>query len=137
MEIYNLGTDEKVKIIDLARLILKKMGKKLRIKKTNMFHGNTSIRCPNIKKIKKLGFRQKVKLNRGIDLIVKNQKRKIKKVQFKWTKQLLRNYLKEAAILPPSTVSTAPVVFFEIAKWKKALATSSAFTSSNSKFPFM
>ena len=72
MEIYNLGTDEKVKIIDLARLILKKMGKKLRIKKTNIFHGNTSIRCPNIKKIKKLGFRQKVKLNLGIDLIVKN-----------------------------------------------------------------
>ena len=83
MEIYNLGTEEKIRIIDLARLILKKMVKKLRIKKTNMFHGNTSIRCPNIKKIKKLGFRQKVKLNRGIDLIVKNQKRKIKKVQFK------------------------------------------------------
>ena len=53
------------------------MGKKLRIKKTNIFHGNTSIRCPNIKKIKKLGFRQKVKLNRGIDLIVKNQKSRV------------------------------------------------------------
>jgi len=25
-------------------------------------------------------------------------------------------YLKEAAILPPSTVRTAPVVFFEVAK---------------------
>ena len=32
-------------------------------------------------------------------------------------------------MFPPSTVNTAPVVFFEIARWKNALATSSAFTS--------
>ena len=46
------------------------------------------------------------------------------------------NYLREAAIFPPSTVKTAPVVFLETAKWKKALATSSAFTSFNNKLPF-
>jgi len=46
-------------------------------------------------------------------------------------------YLKDAAILPPSTVRTAPVVFFEVAKWKNALATSSALTSFNNKFPFI
>ena len=28
-------------------------------------------------------------------------------------------YLREEAILPPSTVRTAPVVFLEVAKWKK------------------
>jgi len=56
----------------------------------------------------------------------------IRKLKENWTA-----YLKEAAILPPSTVSTAPVVFFEIAKWKNALATSSAFTSFNNKFPFI
>ena len=46
-------------------------------------------------------------------------------------------YLSEAAILPPSTVRIAPVVFFEVARWKKALATSSAFTSFNNKFPLI
>ena len=28
----------------------------------------------------------------------------------------IKNYLRDAAILPPSTVSTAPVVFLEVAK---------------------
>ena len=46
-------------------------------------------------------------------------------------------YLNEAAIFPPSTVRIAPVVFFEVAKWKNALATSSALTSFNNKFPFI
>ena len=32
------------------------------------------------------------------------------------TAKKLKNYLKEAAILPPSTVRTAPVVFLEVAK---------------------
>ena len=46
-------------------------------------------------------------------------------------------YLRDAAILPPSTVRTAPVVFLEVAKWKNARATSSALTSFNNKFPFI
>ena len=40
-------------------------------------------------------------------------------------------------MFPPSTVNTAPVVFFEIARWKNAFATSSAFTSLSSRLPLI
>ena len=43
--------------------------------------------------------------------LLKNLRKKNYKLKIK-----LRNYLREAAILPPSTVRTAPVVFFEIAR---------------------
>lgn len=39
--------------------------------------------------------------------------------------------------LPPSTVSTAPVVFSDRARWTKARATSSAVTSMPSRLPAM
>ncbi len=53
-------------------LIAKKIGKKIKLKKTNEFFGNTSIRCPDIKKIKKLGFKQSIKLNKGLEMVLKS-----------------------------------------------------------------
>ena len=48
-----------------------------------------------------------------LENIMKKLKNIVKK---KSKRKKSKNYLKEAAILPPSTVSTAPVVFFETAK---------------------
>ena len=72
MEIYNIGTQKKIKIIDLAKLIGKKFRKKISFKKTSSFRGGTNIRCPNILKIKKLGFKEKVSLEEGLDRIISN-----------------------------------------------------------------
>jgi nucleoside-diphosphate-sugar epimerase len=74
MEIYNIGTQKKIKIIDLAKLIGKKLQKKISFKKTSSFRGSTNIRCPNILKIKKLGFKPKVSLEEGLDRIISNIK---------------------------------------------------------------
>jgi nucleoside-diphosphate-sugar epimerase len=72
LEIYNIGTTEKISIKKVAMLIAKKIGKKIILKKTNEFFGNTSIRCPDIKKIKKLGFKQSIKLNRGLEMVLES-----------------------------------------------------------------
>jgi nucleoside-diphosphate-sugar epimerase len=65
-EIYNIGTEEKIKISDLAKLISMILKKKIKFKKTKILKGSPSTRCPNINKIKKLGFRQNITLKKGI-----------------------------------------------------------------------
>ena len=70
-EIYNIGTNEKIKISKLAKLIAKILGKSIKFKKTKILKGSPSVRCPNIKKIKKLGFKQKIRLKDGIKIILK------------------------------------------------------------------
>ena len=74
LEIYNIGTTEKISIKILAKKIIKKINKSIKIRTGDVFKGNTSIRCPNILKIKKLGFKQNISLEKGLDLIINNLK---------------------------------------------------------------
>ena len=69
-EIYNIGTTEKIRISKLAKLIAKILGKIIKFKKNKVLKGSPSIRCPNINKIKKLGFRQNIPLKEGIKKIL-------------------------------------------------------------------
>ena len=66
LQIYNIGTTQKIKIRDLAKLIAKILGKKISFKKNKILKGSPSIRCPNINKIKKLGFKVNIGLKKGI-----------------------------------------------------------------------
>ena len=74
LEIYNIGTTEKISIKKLAIKIIKKINKKIKIKIGKPFKGNTNIRCPDISKIKKLGFKQNFSLEKGLDLVINNLK---------------------------------------------------------------
>ena len=66
LNIYNIGTSEKVKIKELAFLISKFFNKKILFNKKKIAKGSTKNRCPDITKIKKLGFKKKNNLKAGL-----------------------------------------------------------------------
>lgn len=70
LNIYNIGTEERVRILDLAKIIIRIFKKKLTIGKEKIAKGGTSHRCPNINKIKKLGFKKKISLKEGLCKII-------------------------------------------------------------------
>ena len=66
LNVYNIGTSEKIKIKDLAYKLSRIFKKKIILEKTSLAKGSTKIRLPNINKIKKLGFKQKFNLDNGL-----------------------------------------------------------------------
>ena len=66
LNIYNIGTSEKIKIKKLASLISKFFNKKIIFNKKRLAKGSTKNRCPDIKKIKNLGFKRKNSLKTGL-----------------------------------------------------------------------
>ena len=66
LEIYNIGSDKQIKISDLALKVSKFLKKRIVLKKTRIARGSPKHRCPNIKKIKKLGFKQKYNMEYGL-----------------------------------------------------------------------
>lgn len=73
LNIYNIGTSEKVKIKELAYKLAKIFKKKIKLKRTSLARGGTKMRFPDIKKIKKLGFKQKINLNTGLTKTVNQE----------------------------------------------------------------
>ena len=74
LNIYNIGTTEIVKIRKIVFLLQKIFKKKVDIKHTPLRSGSTKKRCPNIDKLKKLGFKQKISLYEGLKMIIRNEK---------------------------------------------------------------
>ena len=72
LNIYNIGTEEKIKIKDLVIKLSKIFKKKVVMKKTLLSKGSTKIRIPNIEKIKKIGFLPKFNLNKGLKKILES-----------------------------------------------------------------
>ena len=70
LEIYNIGTDEKIKIRKLANLISKIMNKKISLLNSGFFYRKYTNKMPRYKKIKKLGFSQKIKIIDGLKKII-------------------------------------------------------------------
>ena len=66
-ETFNIGNNEEVKINYLLKKIMKKMNVNLKIKYQNLTKGSTSRRCPNINKIKKLGYKINYPLDKGLE----------------------------------------------------------------------
>ena len=64
--IYNIGTQDEIKILQLIQKLVKISNKKLIIKKTKEKLGSTPKRCPDITKICKLGFKPKINLDVGL-----------------------------------------------------------------------
>ena len=71
LNIYNIGTNQRIKIKELAIKLSKIFEKKITIKKTPLSKGGTPIRVPNINKIKQLGFKYKFSLDKGLEKMLK------------------------------------------------------------------
>ena len=72
LQIYNIGTNQSIKIKDLVLKISKIMKKRIIIKTSVLKEGSTKIRKPNITKIRKLGFKPKYTLDQGLKEIILN-----------------------------------------------------------------
>lgn len=66
MEIYNIGTDQEVTIADLAQIVGRHFGCELELVPGASASGGTLRRCPDISKIRALGFEPKVTLEDGV-----------------------------------------------------------------------
>ena len=67
LNIYNIGSQEEVSIIQVAKLVAKYFKKKITITSKSKHYGSTDRRCPNISKIKnELGFKNKVSIDSSI-----------------------------------------------------------------------
>ncbi len=70
LEIYNIGNSEKVRIIELAKMISVIMNIKVKIVKKPLKKGGTKIRIPDIQKITKLGFKNQITLKKGLSSLI-------------------------------------------------------------------
>ena len=65
-EIYHIGTSDEISIKDLAFTIAKLFDIKITIVAGELTQGSPERRCPDITKIKKLGFQPKIHLEQGL-----------------------------------------------------------------------
>ena len=66
LQIYNIGTSEKITIKNLAKYIAKLLKIKISIQRTKLRKGGTTKGTPDISKITKLGFKRKFNLKNGL-----------------------------------------------------------------------
>lgn len=66
LEIYNVGTDEEVSIRQVAKLVGEYFGKNTIVKEGDLTKGSTPRRCPDITKVRKLGYTPQITLAQGI-----------------------------------------------------------------------
>jgi dTDP-glucose 4,6-dehydratase/UDP-glucose 4-epimerase len=65
--VYHIGNDEEISIRELALLIAKKMGREIEFERTPLRAGGTPRRCPDIAKLRALGYEPKIELAEGLD----------------------------------------------------------------------
>ncbi len=68
--IYHVGNDEEVSIKQLCQTILEKMCYNREIKYSEEPKGETNKRCPDISKLKALGYNPKINLETGLEMVI-------------------------------------------------------------------
>lgn len=66
LNIYNIGSDEEISIKNLVKNISKISKIKINIRNSEIAKGSTLRRCPDITKLKKLGYKPKIKIKNGL-----------------------------------------------------------------------
>lgn len=84
MNIYHIGTMEEISIEKAAKEVGKYFGKEIEVVPGNEAKGGTKRRCPDISKLKKLGYKPKVSFEEGLKITAKwygKNSDKIKKIK--------------------------------------------------------
>lgn len=66
LNVYHIGSTEETSIQDLARAVARNLGCKITLVPGELTPGSTLRRCPDIRKLKALGFAQQVSLDEGL-----------------------------------------------------------------------
>jgi len=69
--VYNIGTSDEIKLSDLAMEIAKLFNRSIKLKPGALEVGGTLRRCPDISKLKRLGFNPKTSIQEGLELSLK------------------------------------------------------------------
>lgn len=70
MQIYHIGTERETSIADLARAVAKQFGREIALQPSKPTAGGTSRRCPNITKLRGLGYEPRIDLTEGLSRTV-------------------------------------------------------------------
>lgn len=70
-EIYHIGKDEEISISELANLVVESLGRDARISTSSAPEGETNRRCPNISKLRALGYNPAINLSQGLPSVVR------------------------------------------------------------------
>lgn len=70
-EVFHIGNDEEVAIADLAKKVLENLKLNVSIKTEKGHEGGTPRRCPDISKMRLLGYEPKVDLETGLEATIK------------------------------------------------------------------
>lgn len=71
LQIYNIGSEEEVSIRKVVQLVAEYFERDVTIVTGKLTPGSTLRRCPNIQKLKKLGFRNQYSLKKGLPVLAK------------------------------------------------------------------
>jgi nucleoside-diphosphate-sugar epimerase len=66
MGIYHIGTEREVSIRELAHLVAAACGREIDIVPGELLAGSTPRRCPDVRKLRNMGFEPEIRLEEGI-----------------------------------------------------------------------
>jgi UDP-glucose 4-epimerase len=66
LAIFHIGTDREISIRDLAHLVADACGREIRIVPGELLAGSTPRRCPDVRKLRSLGFEPEISLEDGV-----------------------------------------------------------------------
>jgi dTDP-glucose 4,6-dehydratase/UDP-glucose 4-epimerase len=70
LHVYHIGNPEEVSVADLARLIVSHFGRTVELLPSEAPAGGTARRCPDISRLKALGFQPKISLTEGLPPVI-------------------------------------------------------------------
>ncbi len=66
IQVFHVGTEDEINIMDLASLLASLCGIKIEVIKGDLLEGSALRRCPDISKLRALGFLPKISLEEGL-----------------------------------------------------------------------